>query len=66
MNDGFQLMNIFIIKTSIKLVGFIYLFIFYDLFIKSFLPSFFLLFVCFFVVVVFFWCKLLCNCYHKF
>ena len=32
----------FVIKTSIKVVGFFYVFIyFYDTFIKSFLPSFF-------------------------
>ena len=45
----------FVIKTSIKVVGFFYVFIyFYDTFIKSFLPSFFFL------------RKWLCNCYHKF
>ena len=46
----------FIIKTSIKLVGFFYCFIFYDTFIKSFLPFFFF----------FFLRKLLCDCSYKF
>ena len=64
----------FVIKTSIKLLGF-YLFIyyfFYDNLIKLFLTSF--LFVCFFSSFFVFFCflffvflrKLFCICYHKF